>query len=377
MSASQGTFAIRGWCPDAWRPMAAGDGLLMRVKPRLARLSREQGLALAGLARRFGNGLIDVTSRANLQLRGVQEAGWPELLDKLVALALVDAEPLREARRNVLVAPDWQVGDDTHRIALALLDKLPEFPELPGKMGFVIDAGAAPMLREEPGDFRIERGLDGALILRADGREAGAPLAPGSEVEALPGLAQWFVASGGAASGRMARHHAALPDWAAEAVAPAAGAALPDSGVHPLGTLVVLPFGQADAARFEALLDHPQATGLRFLPGRRVLVEGVFDDALADPADAALLHVDACPGAPQCPQASVSTRDLARALAPLVLGRLHVSGCAKGCARSAPADLVLTGREGLFDLAFHARAGAPPEQSGLTPADLLARFGAA
>lgn len=27
-------FVVKGWCPDAWRPMATGDGLLMRIKPR-------------------------------------------------------------------------------------------------------------------------------------------------------------------------------------------------------------------------------------------------------------------------------------------------------------------------------------------------------
>ena len=38
--------AVRGWCPDAWRPMAAGDGLIVRVKPRLGRLSADDMAAL-------------------------------------------------------------------------------------------------------------------------------------------------------------------------------------------------------------------------------------------------------------------------------------------------------------------------------------------
>ena len=32
---------VRGWCPNAWRPMAAGDGLLVRVRPRLGRLDAD------------------------------------------------------------------------------------------------------------------------------------------------------------------------------------------------------------------------------------------------------------------------------------------------------------------------------------------------
>ncbi len=67
---------IKGWCPGAWRPMATGDGLLVRVRPPLGQLSREQTLALCDAAETFGSGLIELTSRANLQLRGVtDEAG--------------------------------------------------------------------------------------------------------------------------------------------------------------------------------------------------------------------------------------------------------------------------------------------------------------
>jgi hypothetical protein len=39
------------------------------------------------------------------------------LLESLITLGLVDEDPTLEARRTILVAPDWQAGDDTHRIA--------------------------------------------------------------------------------------------------------------------------------------------------------------------------------------------------------------------------------------------------------------------
>ena len=42
--------AVRGWCPTAWRPMAAGDGLLARVRPPLGRLDRDQILGLCAAA---------------------------------------------------------------------------------------------------------------------------------------------------------------------------------------------------------------------------------------------------------------------------------------------------------------------------------------
>jgi precorrin-3B synthase len=46
--------AIRGWCPGAHRPMASGDGLVVRVRPPLGELTPAQAEGLADLADRFG-----------------------------------------------------------------------------------------------------------------------------------------------------------------------------------------------------------------------------------------------------------------------------------------------------------------------------------
>lgn len=377
-------FAVKGWCPDAWRPMMAGDGLLVRVKPRLGRLSRKQVLGLCDAATAHGNGQIDMTHRANLQIRGVSENDWPVLLDRLLALDLVNADPVIEKRRNVQVAPDWQVGDDSHRIACELLDRLDELPDLPGKTGFVIDAGQARALGDEAGDFRIERSTDDGVILRADGRTAGVAVAAGTEVDGLIALARWFATSGGAKAGRVGRHRADLPAWAQGDILPAPPATRMAPGRHGLGMACGLPFGRANARLLVRAMETSSAKAVRITPWRVLLLEGARADnveALAeglirDPADP-LLHVDACPGAPYCPQASVETRDLARSLAPHVAGRLHVSGCAKGCARRRAAEVTLTGRDGLFDLSLNAPADALPVRSGLSRAELLAHFGAA
>jgi len=366
-------FAVRGWCPDGWRPMPAGDGLLVRVRPRLGRLSRAQVMGLCAAAVGHGNGQIDVTNRANLQIRGVREAGWRALVAELVALGLIDADPVRERRIAMLVAPDWWAGDDTHRIAGALLARVDAVPDLPGKLGFVIDAGAAPVLQGDPGDFRIERGVDGGLMLRADGRAMGVPVARGDEADALIGLARWFVASGGA--GRMTRHDAELPEagW----VSPAPAATPIGPGRWPGGRALGVPFGRVDA---RALADFVAAQGIdavRVTPWRVLLFEGAVGSGSGwiDDPGSPLLRVDACVGAPACPQATVETRALATRLAPHVVGRLHVSGCAKGCARAAAADVVLTGRDGRYDLGG-GRAGDPPVRAGLDAGEIIAMFGA-
>ncbi|MFV0623323.1 cobalamin biosynthesis protein CobG [Sphingomonas sp. ac-8] len=366
---------VRGWCPNAWRPMAAGDGLLVRVRPRLGRMDADQLRALCEAALACGNGLIDATNRAGLQIRGVSEARWPGLMDRLVEAGLVDADPERERRATLVLAPDWQPGDDTHRIATELLARLDELPALPGKVGYAIDAGPAPVLGSTPADFRIERGERGALILRADGRDRGVPLRPGSEVDTLIALAEWFVASGGLEAGRVGRHHAPLPDTLAGTDRPAAAGEPIHPGAHPLGAALGLPFGRIEATQMLALLDAAAPMAMRLTPWRVLLFEGIAPLAIEGfVTDPAAISAAACPGAPACPQASVATRPLALRLAPLVAGRLHVSGCSKGCAYARPADVVLTGREGRFDIAFNARADDPPAESGRTADQLLARF---
>ncbi len=356
----------RGWCPTAWRPMAAGDGLLLRVRPSMGRITAEQARLIARVAARHGNGAIDLTNRAALQLRGLDEAGWRAALDTLVAAELVDADPARETL-PLLVAPDWRDGDDTHRIATALSARLAELPPLPAKFGIALDAGAGCVLGNASADLRVERADTGALMLRADGRPTGVAISAGEEVDLIRALADWFVASGGTAAGRMARHDAALPAWATGGLRPrrSTGALVDDPRSYPL------PFGRIDAEALAALTDRDGLTALRLTPWRALLLEGVRAPK-SDVGD--LRHVDACVGAPACPQASVATRPLATELAPLIAGTLHVSGCDKGCARRTQSDVVLTGRDGRFDLALDARADTMPALRGLTYEQVLAHF---
>src|SRR5262245_34065878 len=111
-------FAIRGWCPSALRPMASGDGLMVRLRPRGGRLSRLQATGIADLAGRYGNGLIDLTGRANLQIRGVSEESHEPLIERLAQFGLIDE--VAEAQRNIVIAPFWRDGDDTRSLAAEL-----------------------------------------------------------------------------------------------------------------------------------------------------------------------------------------------------------------------------------------------------------------
>ncbi len=366
---------IRGWCPTAHRPMMSGDGLLVRIRPGSGRMTAAQARIVADLARRFGNGLIDLTSRAGLQIRGVTGNAHPELVRTLVAEELVDADPEIEARRNIVVTPFWIAGDLTDRLAHALALRLSELPQLPAKSGIAIDTGTAPVLQDVSADFRFERDGEGALLLRADGAARGLCIDEAGAFDALNRMAAWFVETGGGRSGRMRRHvsQAPLPgNW--QLAVPADGGDVRSPGRTKDGVVVGVPFGAMSVDAFTGLLAEADPGWVQVMPRRCLFLETdrtvTHPAFIHDPSDS-LLDVAACPGAPRCSQATVPTRSVARQLAERGLGTLHVSGCSKGCAKSGPADVTLVGREGTFDLVRSGSVGDIPDRTGVSGAGLL------
>src|SRR5690606_25527214 len=110
---------VKGWCPGALRPMETGDGLVVRVRPHGSRLTAAQALALADLAQDYGSGLIDLGTRAHLQLRGMRADSLSALHAALSDLGLLDPDAQAEARRNILTTPCWQ-DEETLRLVAAL-----------------------------------------------------------------------------------------------------------------------------------------------------------------------------------------------------------------------------------------------------------------
>lgn len=373
---------VQGWCPGALRPMASGDGLVVRVRPHAGRLTQDQARGLADLSRRHGNGLVDLSNRANIQLRGVTPSSHPALIDGLRVLDLIDASPQAEARRNIVVTPFWRQGDGVQDLADALAAALaaPDAPDLPAKFGFAIDTARTPVLREVTADIWIETGPHGLLLATAKGAK---PVTPHTAVAEAMALVRWFLDQGGvqAGRGRMAQLLARIPS-------PAGYDALrlpsvrPEIGLHPQGALVGFDFGQMQAETLAALADLGP---LRVTPWRMVLVEAAtapscemaapeialpeIEGVITDPRDP-MLGVIACTGAPGCNQALAATRPLARALAPLLDAPLHISGCAKGCAHPA-AMRTLTATAVGFDLIYDGPASGIPARVGLSAKDLL------
>ncbi|UWQ40415.1 precorrin-3B synthase [Leisingera aquaemixtae] len=370
---------VYGWCPGALRPMMSGDGLVVRVRAPLGKLSVNQARGVARLSEDFGNGLLDISARANLQMRGIREDAHEELITGLRELGLIDPDAQAEARRNVLLAPFWTEGDDTHAIATGLSAALTAATDLalPGKFGFAVDCGSESVLQDTAADIRIERTREG-LILRADGAGTGLPVTRESAAAEALALARWFLEQGGAPEGRGRMHRLIArrgpPAAHAAPVAKASFSAKP--GAVPAGTLAALEFGQMPAAALAQLAEHGP---IRLTPWRMLLVEGAaslppLPGLILDATDLRL-QVVACTGAPGCLQALSATRDLARALAPHVPAgsRLHVSGCAKGCACPGTAPLTLTATgDNEFSLIRNGTAADQPLKTRLSAAALRA-----
>ncbi|WP_407148959.1 precorrin-3B synthase [Bradyrhizobium sp. ORS 86] len=374
--------AIKGWCPGALRPMQSGDGLVVRIRPRGGRLDGAQAAGIADLAGQYGNGLIDLTSRANLQIRGVEDCGHLPLLDGLTRLGLLDPDPETEARRNVLVTPFWTGGDETCALVAELeLTLAGASLELPTKFGFAIDDGRERVLAGASADVRIERDADGRLLVRADGEKFGRYVTRSEAVQVALALAEWFVASGGADGDRrrMAAHLAAgarLPDTLRGDAEPAPRAAGPRPGLYARDAMVGFAFGQVPHGTLRRLAAGAQA--LRLTPWRMLLAEGMrempHDTDLITRADDPALRAIACSGAPRCREAHADTRALASVLAPHVPAdaRLHVSGCTKGCAHAGPATITLVATREGFDLVRNGSTRDLPVMHGLSGASIVA-----
>ncbi len=144
--------------------MPSGDGpsccacisLAACFRPELAR-------GIAHCARRFGNGLVDLTRHANLQLRGVTEPALAALQDELAALLPLPAEDEAEAAQNVMGSPlagvDPNAVCDIRPIVAALQERLardPALRALPARFSFVVDDGGRLGLDGIAADLRFK-----------------------------------------------------------------------------------------------------------------------------------------------------------------------------------------------------------------------------
>jgi precorrin-3B synthase len=141
-------------CPGVLRPWSATDGMLVRLRLIGGRVSSSSLRALADVAGEYGDGRVHLTSRANLQVRGLPSSGSgldPEVLGAIEATGLLPTRS-HELIRNVMVSPQTGLAGgraDLRAVARDLDVRLcadPDLGVLPGRFLFVLDDGRGDLL---------------------------------------------------------------------------------------------------------------------------------------------------------------------------------------------------------------------------------------
>jgi precorrin-3B synthase len=372
----------------------AADGFLARVRLPGGLVSEEQLRVLARLAGEFGDGRVELTSRGNVQLRGLAaDAGVP-LTSELTDAGLLPSLS-HDRVRNVLASPlaglDQGAGlTGTVRALDAALCARPRLAGLPGRFLFAVDDGrgdvaglGADITATVQSDGAVVSGLrvraagrsgqdaeaDGpgaapAAGFAADADGAGAtragdvpPSLQGEVVAAMAACAEAFLdlrADSGAwrvtdlPDGRQrvrALVASRLGLSAAPQETPTATAARPVGLIAgrragEAAAVLIAPLGRLTTAQVNWVADRLTRRAARITPWRSVVLPGLADAAgvlreaagLGFGTDAASpwLRLTACAGRPGCASALADVQGDAAGFAARWPGRIVH---VSGCAR--------------------------------------------
>ena len=146
----------RGACPSLASPMQTGDGLLVRLRPAADGLTPMEIEALAAAAAACGNGIIEITARGNLQIRGLTASTVPALAAAIGEAGIAIAEGVA-IETPPLAGIDPDEIADPRPLASALRARIvcaqPALRLAP-KLSIVIDGGGRFPIGEIAADHR-------------------------------------------------------------------------------------------------------------------------------------------------------------------------------------------------------------------------------
>jgi precorrin-3B synthase len=403
MTASPAARVRADACPGALQTHAAADGALARVRVPGGLLTGGQLRALAAAARDLGDGALELTSRGNVQLRGLTSGTEARLGDRLAAAGLLPSATHERVRNVLASALTGRAGGHVDvrpwvRALDAALCADPALAALPGRYLATLDDGRGDVAGLG-GDVGLLALSPAEVALTLAGVDSGLRTAPGDAVALALAATRAFLDERDAQASiawrlgelddgpqRVARRVATTsPDeWGAGGL-PEEGGQRPDAagGPHlgavssggrqshgPVGSAVqrdgrvaliaVVPLGRLTADQAELLARV--ADEVQLTPWRSVVVPDLAEDAVDDAAVA--LHrtgmvfdeaspwtrVTACAGRPGCAKSLADVRaDAARAVAAGTLpadgARQHWAGCERRCGRprGEVVDVVATG----------------------------------
>ncbi|TPI84242.1 precorrin-3B synthase [Mesorhizobium sp. B2-8-9] len=172
-------FSRRGACPALSAPMQTGDGLLVRLNPVAGGISPKSLIGLGESALRHGNGIMEVTARGSLQIRGLTAESARLLADEVDALGIA-------VQIGVPVETGPLAGIDPEEIAdprplaeriSAAIEEAGLTARLGPKVSVVVDGGGQLTMDAVTADVRLKAMQAAASIwwsvsIAGDGRSA-------------------------------------------------------------------------------------------------------------------------------------------------------------------------------------------------------------
>ncbi len=380
----------------------AQDGAICRLKLALGRLSAEQAHAVADAAATYANGVIEITNRSNLQIRGVRTANENALIDALLAAGL---GPLTEAGddvRNVMVSP--KAGLDPHQIinvrplaehVLTLLQTKPRYHVLSPKFSLLIDGGESIAMVSHPHDVWLSAlpetgaqkphfafGLSGTIPTGADHLPALGAIDAEHASELITAVLDLFLEQSARQPGisRM-RHLLAQTDsamflsdlekridfpirpnnavarwWRAKPASTGHIGISPQRSADRISVGAMPALGRLDTDMLHAMANlaaHANGGELRMTPWRSVILPDIATDrassivrqlgqlGLVTEAGNPLARMIACSGSSGCASAFTDTQADGKRLAALLHGKArNLEAHLSGCAKSCAAAHV-------------------------------------
>jgi precorrin-3B synthase len=348
-------------CPGALQVHQAADGALVRVRLPGGMITAGQLAALCDVSSGLGSGTLELTSRGNVQLRGITDV--TAAAEKIAAAGLLPSAT-HERVRNIVASPlSGRVGgrSDVRRWVGELDAALcaePRLAELGGRFWFGLDDGRADV-SGLGADVGVHVFDDGPALLLA-GHETGVRVA--DVTATLITIALRFVEIRGKAW-RISELDAPaalvggveLGTSFRPVTRPPVGWIAQDDGRVALGAAVPLGVLSAHIAEFLAAIEAP----LVVTPWRSVLVcdlsEEIADVSVRVLAPLGLvfdenspwLNVSSCTGRPGCVHSSADVRaDAAAALDVACPVHRHFVGCERACGSPSAGEVLLATADG-------------------------------
>jgi len=152
------------WLGVFFRPVTPGE-FMMRLRMPAGILTSQQMNVLADIVQRYGDsGNADITTRQNLQLRGIRIEDIPDIFNRMHAVGLTSVQSGMDNVRNITASPvaglDASELIDVRDLVKQVQDVItgngegnPEFTNLPRKFNIAIEGGRDNSVHAEINDI--------------------------------------------------------------------------------------------------------------------------------------------------------------------------------------------------------------------------------